>query len=207
MDPKNPNHWAITGDGGAGVTHNHGRSFTSVALPNGQMYHVAIDNRVPYWMYSNRQDNGTMRGPSTAPEASSRPLTPQPQRPGARPDSTRRDSTQIRRDSSQIAGRPGARPDSTRVRGDSSAAGSAEGEGGGGFGGFGGGGGSTWDHGIGGCESGFTIPDPTDHDVVWATCYGNKVTRYDAKTDLARSVSPWMHTLDSPPDQLKYRCH
>ena len=30
---------------------------------------AAVDNQVPYWIYSNRQDNGTMRGPSTAPEA------------------------------------------------------------------------------------------------------------------------------------------
>ena len=33
-----------------------------------QMYHVAVDNQIPYWVYGNRQDNGTMRGPSTAPE-------------------------------------------------------------------------------------------------------------------------------------------
>jgi len=33
------------------------------------MYHVAVDNQVPYWIYTNRQDNGTMRGPSDAPEA------------------------------------------------------------------------------------------------------------------------------------------
>ncbi|HEY9383681.1 MAG TPA: hypothetical protein VIP80_09190, partial [Gemmatimonadales bacterium] len=72
MDPKNPNRWAVTGDGGAGVTLNHGRSFSNIALPNGQMYHVAVDTRVPYWIYSNRQDNGTMRGPSTLPEASNR---------------------------------------------------------------------------------------------------------------------------------------
>ena len=191
MDPKNPNRWAVTGDGGAGITLNHGRTFSNVALPNGQMYHVAVDNRVPYWMYSNRQDNGTMRGPSTAPEASNRPVAPA----RARPDSAR-----ARPDSGR------ARPDSARARGDSASvsAGGGEGEG---FGGFGGGGGSTWDHGIGGCESGFTLPDPTDADIVWATCYGNKVTRYDARTGRARSVSPWMHTLDSPPDQIKYRCH
>ena len=39
-----------------------------VSLPNGQMYHVHVDNRVPYWIYSNRQDDGTMRGPSTVSE-------------------------------------------------------------------------------------------------------------------------------------------
>src|SRR5205807_10406030 len=68
MDPKNPNHWIATGDAGAGITRNHGRAFQQVALPIAQMYHVAIDDQAPYWVYGNRQDNGTMRGPSTAPE-------------------------------------------------------------------------------------------------------------------------------------------
>jgi photosystem II stability/assembly factor-like uncharacterized protein len=199
MDPKNPNRWAVTGDGGAGITLNHGRSFSSITLPIGQMYHVAVDHQVPYWIYSNRQDNGTMRGPSTVPETSPNRAPPRPPsrsdsaaaRPPSRPDSA--------------AARP-ARPDSAGGRGtpDSAATGGAEG-GGGGFGGFGGG--STWDHGLGGCESGFTLPDPTNPDIVWASCYGNTVTRFDARTGRARSVSPWMHTLDSPPNLLKYRCH
>ncbi len=60
---------------------------------------------------------------------------------------------------------------------------------------------------MGGCESGFTLPDLTDPNIVWATCYGNEVTRWDAKTRTARSVSPWLHTLDSPPTDAKYRCH
>ena len=67
MDPKNPDHWVATGDGGMGITTNHGQNFTSIALPIGQMYHVATDNQVPYWIYSNRQDNGTMRGASDSP--------------------------------------------------------------------------------------------------------------------------------------------
>lgn len=64
-----------------------------------------------------------------------------------------------------------------------------------------------WDRGMGGCESGFTVPDLSDPNIVWATCYGNKVTRWDARSKHARSVSPWMHTLDSPPNEIKYRCH
>jgi hypothetical protein len=67
--------------------------------------------------------------------------------------------------------------------------------------------GDGWEHDLGGCESGFTVPDPTDPDIVWATCYGDEVTRYDAKIKQARSVSPWFHTLDSPPNDSKYRCH
>ena len=78
---------------------------------------------------------------------------------------------------------------------------------GGGRGGAGGGGASQWQTPIGGCESGFTIPMPTNPDIVWATCYGNTVTRYDHKIGHARSVSPWMHTLDWEPNKAKYRCH
>ena len=47
----------------------------------------------------------------------------------------------------------------------------------------------------------------TDPNIIWASCYGNEVTRYDHTTKRARSVSPWIHTLDSPPNTLKYRCH
>ena len=72
------------------------------------------------------------------------------------------------------------------------------GRGGGGGGGRGGRGGvGPWEHNLGGCESGFTLPDVTDTNIVWASCYGNEVTRYDDRTKVARSVSPWLHTLDS----------
>jgi photosystem II stability/assembly factor-like uncharacterized protein len=144
IDPTNPDRFVITDDGGLTVTTRHGRSTNRITLPIGQMYHVAVDSQVPYYIYSNMQDDGTMRGPSTSPE---------------------------------------------------------------GGGGFGRGGGGVWEHEIGGCESGFTIPDPEDPNIVWASCYGNKVTRYDARTKVARSVAPWMITLDSPPNDAKYRCH
>ena len=79
--------------------------------------------------------------------------------------------------------------------------------GGGGFGGGRQAAGGVWDHGLGGCESGFTIPDPTDSNIVWSSCYGFELTRYDFRTKLARSVSPVQHTLDSEPNKLKYRAH
>ncbi|HEX4310227.1 MAG TPA: hypothetical protein VHZ25_09385 [Acidobacteriaceae bacterium] len=138
MDPKDPNHFAISFDGGLAITTVGGRGFHDVSLPIGQMYHVAVDDQVPYYVYGNMQDNSTMRGPSV-PE---------------------------------------------------------------GYGGD-----IGWDHGMGGCESGFTLPDPTDTNIVWASCYANEVTRWDARTRQARSVSPWMHILDSIPNQAKYRCH
>lgn len=140
MDPKNPDHFAITYDGGLAITTVNGRGFHNVTLPIGQMYHVAVDDQIPYYVYGNMQDNSTMRGPSV-------PL------------------------------------------------------------GEGRGAEVGWDHGMGGCESGFTLPDPTDPNIVWASCYADEVTRWDARTRQARSVSPYLHTLDSAPNQIKYRCH
>ncbi len=200
-DPTNPDRIGNTDDGGARISTDHGRTGIRVSIPNGQMYHVAVDNQMPYWVYTNRQDDGTMRGPSDAPEAAPNagrgrggftpPPAPVPQRPPAPGDTT--------------AGRRGR-------GGIDTAAAAARGRGfgrGGRGGGFNPGfnGTSTWDTGLGGCESGFTIPDPTDPNVVWASCYGDEVTRYDARTKTARSVSPYLHTLDAAPDDIKYRCH
>jgi len=179
MDRKNPDHWIATGDGGMGITTDHGRTFNQIALPIGQMYHVAFDTQVPYWIYSNRQDDGTMRGPSDSPV----PVTNVPSYAG---------STGVGSGLAGDAGRGG--------RG-------GRGGGGGGRGGRGGIGSTAWQPNLGGCESGFTLPDPTNPDVVWASCYGNEVTRWDGRTKRARSVSPGMHTLDSSPTELKYRCH
>jgi photosystem II stability/assembly factor-like uncharacterized protein len=137
IDPANPDRFVITDDGGMNITTVHGRGFHRVTLPIGQMYHVDVDQQIPYYFYSNMQDDGNMRG-SSVPES--------------------------------------------------------YGE-------------ADWNRHMGGCESGFTIPDLTDPNIVWATCYGNTVTRWDARHKHARSVSPWMHTLDSPPTDLKYRCH
>ena len=159
IDPKDGNRILVPHDGGLTMTTDHGNTTTRVTLPIGQMYHVAVDNDVPYKIYGNMQDDGTMRGLSTTPESG-------PNVPG------------------QGSGRGGA-----------------------GGGGGRGGAVAAWEHGIGGCESGFTLPDLTDTNIVWASCYGNEVTRYDARNKMARSVSPWLHTLDSAPNQSKYRCH
>ncbi len=137
IDPTNPDRFVITHDAGMNITTVHGRGFHRVTLPIGQMYHVDVDNQIPYYVYSNMQDDGNMRGPSV--------------------------------------------PVDTQETG--------------------------WDRHMGGCESGFTVPDLSDPNIVWATCYGNTVTRWDARHKHARSVSPWLRTLDSPPNDLKYRCH
>ncbi len=64
IDPTNPDRFVITDDGGLNITTVHGRGFHRVTLPIGQMYHVAVDNQIPYYFYSNMQDDGNMRGPS-----------------------------------------------------------------------------------------------------------------------------------------------
>ena len=63
-----PDRFAITHDAGITLTTQHGRSTQRVQLPIGQMYHVAVDNQVPYYVYSNMQDDGTMRGSAIAAE-------------------------------------------------------------------------------------------------------------------------------------------
>ncbi len=69
IDPTNADRIIVTHDGGMNMTNDHGKSSIRVTLPIGQMYHVAVDNDVPYHIYSNMQDDGTMRGLSTTPEA------------------------------------------------------------------------------------------------------------------------------------------
>jgi hypothetical protein len=181
MDSQIEGRYALTDDGGASLAHGKGATpaTTSVRLPNGQMYHIATDNRVPYWIYSNRQDDGTMRGPMTVSEDTANGVLP-----------------------------PGSRMQDMGVNAAAPAAAGRGGRGGGG-GGRGGRGGPAlaWQPNIGGCESGFTIPDPKTADIVWATCYGNKVTRWDARTNTAHSIEPWLITLDSAPNDAKYRCH
>ena len=55
-------------------------------------------------------------------------------------------------------------------------------------------------------EPGYTSPEPGNHRFVWGTCYAAHVATFDEVSGLRRSVSPWMHTLDSDPVGLKYRC-
>jgi len=61
-------------------------------------------------------------------------------------------------------------------------------------------------HSVGGCESGFAVPDPSEPDVVWSGCYEGILERYDHKTGHARTVSVWP---DNPEgwhaDPLRYR--
>ena len=61
VDPKNPGHIAEGSDQGASISLNGGRTWSSwYNQPTGQLYHLAADNRFPYWLYSGQQDSGTV---------------------------------------------------------------------------------------------------------------------------------------------------
>ncbi|MGE5345315.1 MAG: VPS10 domain-containing protein [Acidithiobacillales bacterium] len=66
-DPKDPSRMMIGNDGGVQISTTRGRQWSFVRLPIGQMYHVATDNRIPYRVYGQMQDDGSMRGPSRNP--------------------------------------------------------------------------------------------------------------------------------------------
>ncbi len=66
IDPTDPDRFMISHDGGISFTENHGRTFQRVSLPIAQMYHVAVDNQIPYNVYGGKQDGSGYKGPSTA---------------------------------------------------------------------------------------------------------------------------------------------
>jgi photosystem II stability/assembly factor-like uncharacterized protein len=64
IDPTNSSRIAIANDSGVSISVTHGRSWQRIQLPNGQLYHVTTDNQIPYYVYGNRQDGPSYRGPS-----------------------------------------------------------------------------------------------------------------------------------------------
>ena len=113
------------------------------------MYHVTVDNAVPYNVLGNRQDGPSYRGPSNTLYAAR-------------------------------GGGPGPIP-----RGD-------------------------W-HQVGGGESGFATPDPTDSNIVWSSASGSGarggiVVRHDERNRQFRSVEVWPESTGGwPAEELRYR--
>jgi photosystem II stability/assembly factor-like uncharacterized protein len=64
IDPLDPDRMAVANDGGLDITLNRGETWRRVELPIAQMYHVTVDTRIPYYVYGNRQDGQSARGPS-----------------------------------------------------------------------------------------------------------------------------------------------
>ena len=66
IDPTNPGRMVVGNDGGFSLSPNRGRSWQRIRLPNAQMYHVTVDNQIPYYVYGNKQDGPSYRGPSNS---------------------------------------------------------------------------------------------------------------------------------------------
>ncbi len=61
IDPDNPERMILGCDQGVIVTRNGGETWSSwYNQPTAQLYHVATDNRFPYWVYAAQQDSGAV---------------------------------------------------------------------------------------------------------------------------------------------------
>jgi photosystem II stability/assembly factor-like uncharacterized protein len=66
IDPKNPDRMIVGNDQGIAISTTRGKSWRGIELPVAQMYHVYVDNQIPYYVYGNRQDGTSYRGPSNS---------------------------------------------------------------------------------------------------------------------------------------------
>lgn len=65
IDPDDPMRMVEGNDGGAIVSFNGGESWSDIMnQPTAQLYHVAVDNNVPYRLYTSQQDNTSITVPS-----------------------------------------------------------------------------------------------------------------------------------------------
>ena len=60
INPENPDLFIHANDGGANVTHNGGKTWsTQFNQPTTEVYQVEVDDQYPYWLYAGQQDNST----------------------------------------------------------------------------------------------------------------------------------------------------
>lgn len=60
INPNNPNLLIQANDGGANVSHNGGKTWsTQFNQPTAELYQVEVDDQYPYWLYAGQQDNST----------------------------------------------------------------------------------------------------------------------------------------------------
>jgi photosystem II stability/assembly factor-like uncharacterized protein len=65
IDPRDSKHILIGGDGGLNESFDLGNTYRRLNdIPIGQFYHIAADDRDPYWIYGGLQDNHSWTGPS-----------------------------------------------------------------------------------------------------------------------------------------------
>lgn len=69
INPENPDIWIQSNDGGANITFNAGRTWsTQLNQPTAEFYTVVADDRFPYRLYVPQQDNSTISVPSRITE-------------------------------------------------------------------------------------------------------------------------------------------
>ena len=66
IDPLDGDRTIVGNDQNVSVSMNRGMSWHATELPIGQMYHVTVDNAIPYNVLGNRQDGPSFRGPSNS---------------------------------------------------------------------------------------------------------------------------------------------
>ena len=68
INPDHPEIFVQANDGGANVTLNGGRTWSTQAnQPTAELYQINVDDRFPYWVYAGQQDNSTIAVPSLPP--------------------------------------------------------------------------------------------------------------------------------------------
>ncbi|MBV8116349.1 MAG: hypothetical protein JOZ01_00145 [Candidatus Eremiobacteraeota bacterium] len=65
INPDDPTHMVLGSDQGVIVSLDRAQTWSSwYNQPTAQIYHVATDNRYPYWVYGAQQDSGAIASPS-----------------------------------------------------------------------------------------------------------------------------------------------
>jgi photosystem II stability/assembly factor-like uncharacterized protein len=146
IDPTNADRMIVAHDQGLSISENRGKTWFRQRLTNAQIYHVTVDNQIPYNVLGNKQDEPSYRGPSNS-----------------------------------------------RVQGGRSAGISR----------------GMW-HSVGGGESGWATPDPTDANVVWSTASGSGmvggiVVRFEENRRQFRNVEVWPQQSNGPAEGVRYR--
>jgi photosystem II stability/assembly factor-like uncharacterized protein len=64
IDPTDGDRMAVVNDDAINISVNRGHTWNHASLPIAQIYHVTVDDQIPYFVYGNRQDGPSWRGPS-----------------------------------------------------------------------------------------------------------------------------------------------
>jgi len=137
IDPTMPDRMILGHDQGVSISTTRGEAWYRPLLPIAQMYHVQVDDEIPYNVYGNRQDGPSTAGPSRVLHGGEIPV-------------------------------------------------------------------GEW-RSVGGCESGWAVPDTVD-DVVWSGCYEGILDRHDLATRTSRRVTVWPDNPEAlAAEEVRYR--